>query len=74
MAFSSELSEAEDVDETYYNALNGDDYRIQEDMRDPMAFVSATYEDTMYYHQAMKSPDKKNFLEAIVKEVNDHIT
>jgi hypothetical protein len=43
-------------------------------MRDPVAFMSATYEDAMYYDQAMKDPDKKNFVEAIVKEVNDHIT
>jgi hypothetical protein len=74
MAFSSELSEAEDVNESYYDALHEDDYRIQDDMRDPVAFMSATDDDAMYYHQAMKAPYKKNFVEAIVKEVNDHIT
>jgi hypothetical protein len=41
MVFSSELSEEEDVDESYYDALHEDDYRIQEDMRDPVAFMSA---------------------------------
>jgi hypothetical protein len=74
MAFASELSESEDIDESYYDALHENDYRIQDDMRDPVAFVSSTDEDTMYYHQAMKAPDNKNFVEAIVKEVNDHIT
>jgi hypothetical protein len=39
MAFASELSEAEDVDESYYDALHEDDYRIQDDMSDPVAFV-----------------------------------
>jgi hypothetical protein len=74
MAFASELSEAEDVDEAYYDILHEDDYCIQDDMRDPLAFMSSTDEDTMYYDQAMWAPDKQNFIEAIVKEVNDHIT
>jgi hypothetical protein len=74
MAFTSERSEAEDVDESYYDVLHRDDYRIQDDMRDPVAFVSATDEDTMYYDQAMRAPEKQNSIEAIVKEVNDHIT
>jgi hypothetical protein len=74
MDFSSELSETEDVNESYYDALHEDDYRIQDDVRDPVVFMSATDKDTIYYHQAMKSPDKKNFVEAIAKEVNDHIT
>jgi predicted SnoaL-like aldol condensation-catalyzing enzyme len=39
-----------------------------------MAFISTTDEDTMYYHQTMRAPDKKNFVESIVKEVNDHST
>jgi hypothetical protein len=43
-------------------------------MKDPVAFMSSNDEDTMNYDQAMKAPDKQNFIEAIVKEVNDHIT
>jgi hypothetical protein len=39
MDFSSELSETEDIDESYCDALHEDDYRIQDDMRDPMAFM-----------------------------------
>jgi hypothetical protein len=74
MAFASELSEVTDVDESYYDVLHEDDYRILDDMKDPVAFMSSTDEDTMYYDQAMRSPDKQNFIEAIVKEVNDHIT
>jgi hypothetical protein len=35
MAFAPELSEAEDVDESYYVVLHEDDYRIQDDMRIP---------------------------------------
>jgi hypothetical protein len=73
-AFTAELSEAEEADEAYYHALHEYQYRIQDDMRDPIAFMSATDEDTMHYHQAKRAPHKHNFLEAVVKEANDHIT
>jgi hypothetical protein len=73
MAFATELSEAEEADESYYDALHEDDYCIQDDMRDPTGFIKATYEDTMYYEQAMRAPEKQNFVDAAVKEVNDHI-
>jgi hypothetical protein len=74
MAFAAEISEVADVDEAYYDVLHEDDYRIQDDMKDPVAFMSSTDEATMYFDQSMKAPDKQNFVEAIVKEVNDHIT
>jgi hypothetical protein len=74
MPLAAELSEAEEADKSYYDALHTYDYRIQDDMRDPVAFVPATYDGTMYYDQAMRAPDKHNCVEAVVKEVNDHIT
>ena len=40
-------------------------------MLDPIAFKATGDPDTMYFHQAMKEPDKDEFLKAIVKEVND---
>jgi hypothetical protein len=40
---------------------------------DPIAAFSTSADpDTMYYHEAMKEPDKAQFLEAMVKEVRDH--
>jgi len=33
-----------------------------------MAFKASTDPDTMYYHQAMREPDKDKFQEAIKKE------
>jgi hypothetical protein len=74
MAFAAELSEAEEANEAYYDALQEDDYRIQDDMRYPVAFTSATDEGNMYYNQAMRAPDKQNFVEVAVKEIYDHIT
>ena len=30
--------------------------------------------DTMYLHQALKEPDRADFIKAMMEEVNDHIT
>jgi hypothetical protein len=73
MAFAMELSQVEEAYEAYYDALHEDEYRIQDDMRGQVAFMSATDEDDVYYDQAMRGPDRQNFVEAVVKEVNDHI-
>jgi len=43
-------------------------------MADPIRFKANSDPDTMYYHQAMRAPDKEQFLAVIVKEINDHIT
>jgi hypothetical protein len=48
MAFTVELSEAEEADEAYNDALQEDNYRIQDDMRDPVACMLATDEDMPY--------------------------
>jgi hypothetical protein len=58
---------------TYYDALHEDDYSIQDAMMDPIAFKASSDPDTMHYHEAMAAPDRAQFLEAIVKEVNAHI-
>jgi hypothetical protein len=62
-----------DAEEVYYDALHEDEYRIQNDMTDPISFLGKTDEDTMYFHQAMKAPDRDELVKAIVKEMNDHI-
>jgi hypothetical protein len=53
--------------------IHKDEYRIQEDMTDPIVFLAKTDKDTMYFHQAMKVPDRDEFVKAIFKEMNDHI-
>jgi hypothetical protein len=54
-----------------YNSLVvPQDWTAQED---PIAAISTSADpDTMYYHEAMKEPDKAQFLEAMVKEVRDY--
>jgi hypothetical protein len=75
MDFAAERNnvQEEDAEETYYNAMHEDEYRIQDEMTDPIAFLAKTDEDTMYFHQATKAPERDEFVKAIVKEMNDHI-
>ncbi len=42
-----------------------------EDEHPLMAFKATSDPDTMYLHDAMKEPDKKEFLVAMQKEVTD---
>jgi hypothetical protein len=75
LAFAAERSDirGEEAEERYYDAMHEDEYRIQDEMTDPIAFLAKANEDTMYCHQATKAPDKEEFVKAIVKEMNDHI-
>jgi hypothetical protein len=43
-------------------------------MADPIAFLSHHSDpDTMYFHEAIRQPDREDFIKAIIKEINDHI-
>ena len=53
---------------TVAKTLHEEDLKIQNDMDDPIAFKASTDPDTMYFHQAMKAPDRKQFLEAIASK------
>ena len=41
-------------------------YRIQQDMEDPIAIAASNDPDTMYVDQALKEPDRKEFIWKIV--------
>ena len=51
----------------YYEALYQDDFRIQDDLNDPIAFLAFTDGDTLHYGQAMKADDKEKFEDAMDK-------
>jgi predicted SnoaL-like aldol condensation-catalyzing enzyme len=53
--------------------MHEDEYRIQDEMTDHIAFLENTDKVTVYFHQAMKAPDRDEFVNAIVKEMNIHI-
>ena len=56
----------------YYKAMHQDNYNIQDDMEDPLAYLAIYDPDTMYFDQAMKEPDRQEFLNAAIREVNSH--
>ena len=49
------------------------DLRMQENMLNPISFNTRNNVDNLYYHQAIKAPNKREFQKAIIKEVNVHI-
>jgi len=57
---------------SYYEALNENDYKLQDLLLDPIAFSIAGKKDTMYYSQAIRAPYKAQFKTAMRKEFNDH--
>ena len=56
----------------YYGAMHQEDYRTQENMQYPLASLARSDLDTMYFDQAMKEPNCKEFLNAAMREVNSH--
>ena len=41
-------------------------------MQDPLAYLDRYDPDTIYFDQAMKKPERKEFLNAEIIEVNSH--
>jgi histone deacetylase 1/2 len=48
------------------------DFEIQESLSDPIAFAASSNPDTMYLHEALQAPDRKQFIEAMQREIKDH--
>ena len=42
-------------------------------MSNPITFLERTQKDTIYFHEAMSVDDRKLFIQAIVKEMYNHI-
>ena len=55
--------------------MHFEEYNIQRDAENPITFLFTMNgdKDTMYYHEAMEQHDSKHFVNAIVKEFNDHV-
>jgi hypothetical protein len=47
--------------------------QLQERMRNPIAFHAEMMGDIMYLQQALKQLDAKEFVQAVIKEVNEHV-
>ncbi len=47
--------------------------QLQEHMRNPIAFHAEMMGDIMYLQQVLKQPDAKEFVQAVIKEVNGQV-
>ncbi len=53
--------------------FNDQHLKLQECMRNPIAFHAKMMGDVMYFQQALQQPDAEHFIKAVIKEVNGHI-
>jgi hypothetical protein len=56
-----------------YDRLHDSHLDLQDRMRHPIVFLAEMMGDVMYLHQALRQPDSKEFVEAVITEVNGHI-
>jgi hypothetical protein len=56
-----------------YKHLHNSHLDFQDCMRHPIAFLAEIMRDIMYLDQALCQPDAREFVEAVIKEVNNHI-
>jgi hypothetical protein len=47
--------------------------QLQEHMRNPIAFHAEMMGDIMYLQQVLKQPNAKEFVQAVIKEVNGRV-
>jgi hypothetical protein len=47
--------------------------QLQEQMRNTIAFHAEMMSDIMYLQQVLRQPDAKEFMQAVIKEVNRHM-
>ena len=59
--------------DNYYDIMQKDDLRMQEDVLKTIDFTTIKNADNLYYHQAMKAPNAIEFQKGIIKEVNPNI-
>ncbi|KAL7557091.1 hypothetical protein ACA910_011910 [Epithemia clementina (nom. ined.)] len=48
-------------------------FQLQQQMEDPIAFATSANPDVMYLHEALRAPDCRNFLEAMDVEIQGHV-
>jgi hypothetical protein len=56
-----------------YDRLHDSHLNLQDHMHHPIGFLTEMMSDIMYLHQALHQPDAREFVEAVIKEVNGHI-
>jgi hypothetical protein len=61
------------IGETEEDLFHDSHLELQERMRNPIAFHAEMMGDIMYLQQALRQPDAKEFVNAVVKEINGHV-
>jgi hypothetical protein len=61
------------VYERDYERLHDCHLSLQDRMCHPIAFLAEMMGNIIYLHQALRQPDARDFLEAVIKEINCHI-
>jgi hypothetical protein len=56
-----------------YKRLQDSHLDHEECMRHPIVFLAEIMGDIMYLHQVLHQPDAREFVEAVIKEINGHI-
>jgi 4-hydroxy-3-methylbut-2-enyl diphosphate reductase IspH len=59
--------------ETVEDLFHDSHLELQERMRNPIAFHAEMMGDIMYLQQALRQSDVKEFVQAVIKEVNGHV-
>jgi hypothetical protein len=67
MAHQSTLSETNE--DLFHDAHR----ELQEWMRNPIVFHAEMMGDILYLQQVLRQPDAKEFMQAVIKEVNGHV-
>ena len=52
--------------------MQQDNCRIQDNMKDPVVYLESSEPDTMYFDQDMRKPERKEFINATIREVSSH--
>jgi hypothetical protein len=60
-------------EETNEDLFHDAHLELQERMQNPIAFHAEMMGDIMYLQQALRQPDAKEFVQAVVKEINGHL-
>ena len=61
-----------DQDEQEQVPTAASQYKIQKSLENPLAFAASDNPDILYWDQAMKAPDKAQFVEAVGTELDGH--
>ncbi len=62
-----ECDQGNDYDNDVYHGE--EEYEIQRQMADPIAFTASADQDVMYLLEAMRQPDRKEFVQAMIDKV-----